>query len=95
MVNQILEPGATESELPTLIPASRLQEGQAVLYEGMPLQVRRVVPAFTRPNACHVHLVPLGWQRLEGVSPELADRDESTILVRVACPTRRVFQVVA
>ena len=78
----------------TLVPASKLHEGQQVLYNGALLKVRRVVPAFTRPQACHVHLVPLNWQPLVGVSQQLADRDEATVLVRVACPTLKPFPVV-
>lgn len=79
----------------TLVPASELHEGQHVLHNGALLKVRRVVPAFTRPQACHIHLVPLNWHPLAGVSQQLADRDEATALIRVACPTRKPFQVVA
>lgn len=88
---QYSEPG---SEI-TLVPASELHEGQHVLHNGTLLKVRRVVPAFTRPQACHIHLVPLNWQPLAGVNQQLADRDEATALVRVACPIRKPFQVVA
>lgn len=101
MVNQILDlvtPHPSniwdDAQEITLIPASELHEGQCVFYNGSLLKVRRVVPAFTRPQACHIHLVPLNWKPLAGVSQQLADRDEATALVRVACPTRKPFQVV-
>ena len=84
----------TDERQTTLVPAVKLQAGQHVLHDGALLKVRRVIPAFTRPQACHVHLVPLNWQLPEGVSPQLADRDEAAVLVRVACPILRLFQVV-
>ncbi|GAB4230984.1 MAG: hypothetical protein Kow00121_59700 [Elainellaceae cyanobacterium] len=77
------------------VPASRLQAGQQVQYNGTLLKVRRVIPAFTRAHGCHVHLVPVNWQPLEGADPQLADRDEATVLVRVSCPTFKTFEVVA
>ncbi|WAL61272.1 hypothetical protein [Thermocoleostomius sinensis] len=78
-----------------LVLASDLQEGQQVLYHGTRLKVRRVIPAFTRSQACHVHLVPLNWQPPTGVSQQLADREEAAVLIRVACPVLKPFQVVA
>jgi hypothetical protein len=78
-----------------LVLASELQAGQQVLYGGRQLTVRRVVPAFTRSQACHVHLLPLNWQPSPGVSQRLADREEAAVLVRVACPVFKPFQVVA
>lgn len=102
MVNQILDLVTSQSmnycdrEQQSLwVSASELHEGQQVLYNGLHLKVRRVVPAFTRSQACHVHLVPLNWQPLTGVSQQLADRDEATVLIRVACPTQKPFHVVA
>lgn len=84
-------------ETPVEVPASRLQAGQQVLHNGAPLKVRRVIPAFTRPHSCHVHLVPLNWQPLggEGIDRRLADRDEAAVLVRVSCPVFKLFQVIA
>jgi hypothetical protein len=78
-----------------LVFASELQEGQQVFYHGTLLKVRRVIPAFTRSQACHVHLVPLHWQPPTGVNQQLADREEAAVLVRVACPVLKPFQVVA
>jgi hypothetical protein len=108
MVNQILdlvtlpasnycdESNKNQLEQSTiLVPASELHEGQQVLHNGTLLKVRRVVPAFTRSQACHIHLVPPNWQPLVGVNQQLADRDEAAVLIRVACPTRKPFQVVA
>lgn len=102
MVNQILDlvtppPANYWDDQPQTVPvpASELHEGQHVLYNGTLLKVRRVVPAFTRTQACHIHLVPLNWQPLVGVSQQLSDRDEATVLIRVACPIRKPFQVVA
>jgi hypothetical protein len=78
----------------TWVPAGELREGQHVLHQGARLKVRRVVPAFTRSHACHVHLVPLNWQPSAGISQELANRNEAAMLIRVACPTFKAFQVV-
>lgn len=83
------------SSTPTFIPASELQAGQQILHQGARLKVRRVIPAFTRPQACHVHLVPPDWQPLEGVCQQLADRDEAAVLTRIACPTLKLFQIAA
>lgn len=99
MVDQTLESVTLNSinclsDCISAIPASRLQIGQQVYYNGAVLKVRRVVPAFTRPHACHVHLVPLHWQPLNA-NPQLANREEATVLVRVSCPTFKPFQVVA
>ncbi len=67
MVDQTLEsatlhyPDPANYDRSVEVPASRLQAGQQVLHNGAPLKVRRVIPAFTRPHSCHVHLVPLNW----------------------------------
>jgi hypothetical protein len=84
----------TQQSTTALVEAAKLKPGSVVIHNGVEMRVRRVVPALWRSSGCHVHLLPMDYEALEGVSQSLVERYECTALVRVPCVANKPFQVV-